>query len=116
MRKRSPATVAADDMIRLPASSKRRRVTGAVNAEISPLRVKPQVRPLLTRERGQVTNPNFRKRRGGAKWLETDGDASDALPLFTMRGNSSVQPPIVVTMLPEGSPVPFELDTGAVVT
>ena len=48
--------------------------------------------------------------------VETDGDDSDALPLFTVRGDSSVQPPIVVTMLLEGSPVSFKLDTGAVVT
>ena len=98
MRKCSPVTVAAESMIQQPISSKRRHVTGVVNTDTSPLRVKPQVRPLLTRERGQVTDHILEKKGGGTKWLETDGNDRDTLPLLTIQG----QHPIVVTMLLEG--------------
>lgn len=58
----------------------------------------------------------YRKRKaGGTKWVEVDGDDSDALPLFTLQGELP-QPPILVTMTLQGSSVQFELDTGAVVT
>ena len=55
------------------------------------------------------------KKAGSTKWLEADEDDSVALPLFTLQGELP-QPPIVVNMIVKGSPVQFDLDTGAVVT
>ena len=56
---------------------------------------------------------SYRGRGGGAtQWVDTDCDDT-ALPLFV---RDIPQPPIVVTMKLSGTPVDFELDTGAAVT
>ena len=59
---------------------------------------------------------SHRRQTGGTKWLDTEVEDNDsALPLFVLQGDIP-QPPILVNMFLQGSPVEFELDTGAAVT
>ena len=60
---------------------------------------------------------SYRGRRmgGTTKWVDADMEDSDPLPLFVLQGDLP-QPPIVISMDLQGSPVNFELDTGAAVT
>ena len=48
-------------------------------------------------------------------WLEPDEEDKEALPLFVLQGDVP-QPPILINMSLNGSPVHLELDTGAAVT
>ena len=58
----------------------------------------------------------MRKKYNNTKWLESESEDSEALPLFSVQDHMSSQPPIDVTMSVMNTPVIFELDTGAVVT
>ena len=71
-----------------------------------------------TADRGKKYNvrPYQGKKRGGThKWLDADEDDKDALPLLALEVDVA-QPPILITMSLDGSPINFELDTGATVT
>ena len=59
--------------------------------------------------------PYHKRRAGGIMWLEADEEDKEALPLFVLQGDVP-QPPILINMSLNGSPVHFELDTGAAVT
>jgi hypothetical protein len=55
------------------------------------------------------------KRGGTNKWLDADEEDKDALVFFLLMGDVP-HPPILINMSLNGSPVHFELDTGAAVT
>ena len=61
-------------------------------------------------------HPQRKKNVQHNNWLHLDADTdSEALPLFVLQGDVP-QPPIVVELGVENTPVNFELDTGAAVT
>ena len=68
------------------------------------------------RNQERNTGRFYQRRQGGTKWLESAECCDDyAEPVFVLQGDIP-QPQIVVNLQLQGTPVEFELDTGAAVS
>ena len=65
---------------------------------------------------GPKRSYQYRKRKkGGTKWVDTDPDLDEPVPLLSLQSEVP-QPPILVDLRVDETPVEFELDTGAAMT